>query len=80
MIINGKEFLTVQEMANKENVSQNTIKQRLFQHDQKPVCKDAIYSLSSYEIIKDAKMGRPPKKETAHKTTKKKKPRKKSTK
>ena len=66
MKVNGKEFITVQEMANKLGIPPNTVKQRLFQHDIRPVSKDALYELSALDAIKDTTMGRPkkPKAET----------------
>jgi len=63
VVINGKKYITVKEMAESENVDSNTIKQRLYQHDIKPLSKDALYAYSDYEKIKDAVKGRP-KKET----------------
>lgn len=61
MKVNGKEYITISEMAKLLKVAPNTIKQRLFQQDIKPVSKDALYDLSALEKIKDTKMGRPPK-------------------
>jgi DNA-binding transcriptional regulator YhcF (GntR family) len=43
MIVNGKVFLTVREMAEKLKISPNTIKHRLFMLNIKPVTTDAIY-------------------------------------
>jgi hypothetical protein len=74
MKINGKEYITVNEMAIILKVDSNTIKQRLFQHDIKPISKDALYDLSALEVIKAVKMGRPKKQpETSKKANKGKK-------
>jgi hypothetical protein len=61
MRVNGKEYITVKEMADRLKIEPNTVKQRLFQHDIKPVSKDALYELSALEAIKDTTMGRPKK-------------------
>jgi predicted ArsR family transcriptional regulator len=61
MKVNGQEYITVQEMAKKLGIPPNTVKQRLFQHDIKPVSKDALYELSALSAIKDTAMGRPKK-------------------
>jgi len=61
MRVNGKEYITIKEMADKLEIEPNTIKQRLFQHDIKPVSKDALYDLSALEAIKNTVMGRPKK-------------------
>ena len=61
MRVNGKEYITVKEMADRLKIEPNTVKQRLYQHDIKPVSKDALYELSALETIKDTTMGRPKK-------------------
>jgi hypothetical protein len=61
MKVNGQEYITIQEMAKKLGIPPNTVKQRLFQHEIKPVSKDALYELSSLEAIKNIPMGRPKK-------------------
>jgi predicted ArsR family transcriptional regulator len=63
MIVNGKEFLTVREMAEKLGISPNTAKHRIFQLGIKPVSTDALYEVSALEAIRDVPgRGRPPKK------------------
>ena len=61
MKVNGQEFITVLEMAKRLGIPPNTVKQRLFQHDIKPVSKDALYELSALEAIKNVEIGRPKK-------------------
>jgi predicted ArsR family transcriptional regulator len=63
MKVNGQEFITIQEMAKRLDIPPNTVKQRLFQHDIKPVSKDALYALSALDVIKGTTMGRPKKAE-----------------
>jgi len=62
MKVNGQEFITIREMSKILGVPSNTIKQRLFQKNIKPVSKDALYNLSVLETIRNPIMGRPPKK------------------
>ena len=79
MKVNGQEFITVNEMAIKLDISPNTVKQRLFQQNIKPVSKDALYELSALDAIKCTTMGRPKKPEItskAAKVTKEKTPKK----
>ena len=66
MKVNEQEYITIQEMAKRLDIPPNTVKQRLFQHDIKPVSKDALYELSALDAIKNTTMGRPkkPKAET----------------
>jgi predicted ArsR family transcriptional regulator len=62
MVINGKEFLTVKEMANELGISPNTTKHRIFQLGIKPVSTDALYDKSTLEAIRNVPgKGRPPK-------------------
>jgi predicted ArsR family transcriptional regulator len=62
MIVNGREFLTVKEMAEKIGISANTAKHRIFQLGIKPVSTDALYDPSALEAIsKVPGRGRPPK-------------------
>jgi hypothetical protein len=49
------EGLTIKEMAEKLQISPNTVKQRLFQRGIKPFCKDALYEPAALEQIKDFK-------------------------
>jgi len=59
MKVNGQEFITIKEMSKILGVPANTIKQRLFQKNIKPISKDALYEISVLEIIKSTTMGRP---------------------
>jgi hypothetical protein len=61
VIINGKKFWTVNEMADELQEKPNTIKQRLFQAGKTPVCKDALYDEDALETIRNIQMGRPKK-------------------
>jgi predicted ArsR family transcriptional regulator len=62
MIVNGKEFLTVKEMAAKLEISPNTAKHRIFQLGIRPVSVDALYDTSALEAIRNVPgKGRPPK-------------------
>jgi len=60
MKINGIRLITVTEMAEEEQTSTNTIKQRLHNYDIKPLSKDALYYYSDFEKIKGVKAGRRP--------------------
>jgi predicted ArsR family transcriptional regulator len=57
------EGLTIREMAEKLGIQPNAVKQRLFQKGIKPISKDALYDPSALDAIRDAPMGRPPKKQ-----------------
>ena len=60
MFINGKEFLTVKDMADKLKKNKTAVKTLLFRYGYEPVCKDALYPVEAYEAIKDAPpRGRP---------------------
>jgi len=48
-------------MAAELQVKPNTVKQRLFQAEKTPVCKDAIYDEDALEAIRNIQMGRPKK-------------------
>jgi len=63
MNVDGLEFLTVSEMAKILEIKPNTVKQRLFQKGIKPISKEALYETAALEAIKQAPMGRPPKKQ-----------------
>jgi len=54
MIINGKEFLTVRDMAGRLGKTPTAVKQLLRTRGIKPVSKDALYSFDAFEAIKDA--------------------------
>jgi hypothetical protein len=64
MKVKGGEYITVKEMADILETEPNTIKQRLFQHNIKPLSRDALYEVSAFEIIKNTVMGRPKKEQT----------------
>jgi len=62
MFIKDIEFLTVKEMAERLGKKPSAIKQLLHKAGQKPISKDALYSVEAYEAIKDAPpRGRPKK-------------------
>jgi predicted ArsR family transcriptional regulator len=66
MVVNGKEFLTVKEMAAKLGISPNTAKHRIFQLRIRPVSTDALYEASALEAIRNVPgKGRPPKNKEA---------------
>jgi hypothetical protein len=76
MFINGKEFLTVREMAERLNKRPGTVKQLLRNAGKRPVSKDALYDLEAFDSIKNAPSpGRPKKTKPEHtsKSTKRKK-------
>jgi len=47
------EGLTVTEMAERLNITPNTVKQRLFQRGIKPISKEALYEPSAIDQISD---------------------------
>ena len=62
MIINGKEFFTVKEIAKKLSISPNTAKHRIFVLGLKPVSVDALYEESAMDAIRNVPgKGRPKK-------------------
>ena len=62
MMINGKEFLTVREMAEILKIKPTAVKERLFTAGEKPITKDALYDVKSLEAIRNVPgKGRPPK-------------------
>ena len=67
MFISGKEFLTVIDMAERieketgVHVEPSAIKVRLHRAGEKPLSKDALYPIKSYDVIKNAPLGRPKK-------------------
>jgi len=71
MIINGKEYLTIREIAEKTGKETNTIKQWFFTHDIKPITKDALYDKSVLDALKNAPSKGKPKKAPADKGAKK---------
>jgi len=73
MFINGKEYLTVKEMAEMLEIKPTAVKVRLHTAGEKPVSKDALYSIKSYNAIKDALGKGRPKKAQAPETESKSK-------
>ena len=64
MTINGKEFLTVKEMAERLNKKPSAVKMLLHLAGEKPVSKDALYDMRSFDAIKNKPgPGRPKKSE-----------------
>jgi len=62
MKIKGGDYYTVKDMEEKSGKDTNTIKQWLFNHDIKPVTKDAIYESSVLkELLNANNPGRPKK-------------------
>jgi DNA-binding transcriptional regulator YhcF (GntR family) len=65
MLINGIELLSVREMAERLQIQPSAVKVRLHVAGETPVSKDALYSLKSFEAIKDSKGKGRPKKPTS---------------
>jgi len=67
MKVRGGEYFTVQNMAERLNVSPKVVNMRLFRLGIKPIAKDALYPASALDVIRDVTMGRPkkPKPETS---------------
>jgi hypothetical protein len=60
MFINGKEFLTVRDMAEKLGKKASAIKTLLFRYGFEPLSRDALYPMEAFNAIKDAPgKGRP---------------------
>ena len=53
MFINGKEFLTVEEMAERLGKNKPAIRQLLHNKGHKPVSKDALYAVEAFDEIKN---------------------------
>ena len=53
MLINGEEFFTVKEMAERLEKTNAAVKQLLHKYDLKPVSKDAIYNQAAFEKLKE---------------------------
>jgi hypothetical protein len=53
---------TIKEIALKLDIPPNTVKQRIFQAGIKPITREAIYPPDTLDRIREAPMGRPPKK------------------
>ena len=61
MIVNGKEYITIKEMAERLGKKPNAVKQLLYNANIKPVSREALYELEAFEEIKYAPPpGRPP--------------------
>ena len=50
---------TLTEMAEKEGVPQRTIERRIQRAGIRPITREALYPVGTYEKVKDAKVGRP---------------------
>jgi hypothetical protein len=62
MFINGKEFLTVKDMAGKLKKEKSAVKTLLSRYGFEPISRDALYPIEAYEAIKKAPgKGRPKK-------------------
>jgi hypothetical protein len=62
MIVDGKEYITVDEMAKREGKKPNAIKQLLFNLGIKPIKKVGLYPLEAWEAIRNVPgKGRPAK-------------------
>jgi len=62
MFINGIEFLTIREMAERLEIKPSAVKVRLHVAGETPISKDALYSIKSFNAIKDSLgKGRPKK-------------------
>jgi hypothetical protein len=73
MFINGKEFLTVKNMAEKLGKETSAVKSLLFRYGIEPISRDALYSIEAFNAIKDAPgKGRPKKAATPNKPASKK--------
>jgi len=60
MKINGKEYITVADMAERLGIEPNTIKQRLYKSKVKPLSRDALYEISALDIVRNVKpVGKP---------------------
>ena len=68
MFINGKEFLTVADMAERSGKTKDAVKKILFRHEIEPVAKDAIYPVEVFKIVESTPgKGRPKKTQTPEK-------------
>jgi hypothetical protein len=61
MKINGTEFFTIKEIAEKTGKEYFAVKQALFRAGIKPLARDALYSNAALDAIRDIKIGRPKK-------------------
>ena len=62
MLINGQEFLTVNDMAERLKKKKDAVKKLLNNAGIKPISRDALYPIEAYNAIKDAPPpGRPKK-------------------
>ena len=75
MFINGIEFLTVRDMAERLHIKPSAVKVRLHVAGETPISKDALYSIKSFDAIKNSLgKGRPRKTAMPGKAVKGKKP------
>jgi hypothetical protein len=62
MFINGKEFLTVRNMADRLNKKPDAVKKLLQNAGLRPISRDALYPMEAFETIKNTPgPGRPKK-------------------
>jgi hypothetical protein len=62
MFINGKEFLTVRDMAERLEKNASAVKTLLFRYGFEPISRDALYPVEAFNTIKNAPgKGRPKK-------------------
>ena len=61
MVIKQGDYFTVQEMSSISGESTNTIKKRILRLGIKATVRDALYTSSDLDKIKDVTMGRPKK-------------------
>jgi len=52
--VNGKEYITIMEMAERLGKKPNAVKQLLYNAGIKPVSREALYELEAFEAIKNA--------------------------
>jgi hypothetical protein len=72
MKVNNKEYITMSEMVGKSGKTANTIKQWLFNHNIKPISREALYEPSVLDALLAAPPPGKPKKQSKNKTVKKK--------
>ena len=53
---------TIRELAQELGIKENAVKQRVFKARIKPIVREAIYPPDTLDKIREAPMGRPPKK------------------
>jgi predicted ArsR family transcriptional regulator len=55
------EGMTITEMAKRLKIPPRTVERRIQRAGIKPLTKEALYPLDTFDKIKEVKMGRPPK-------------------